>query len=638
MIEDYSVGDTVPREDLPAAPLGTVIEFDGERWHRNMHGWHPADPGRRGSRQAAAPERARLVRLPAEETVESFKQAFGTIARGAARDHGVNTRAVDRVLEGLGIDQHSPHVGERVCGSDAPLRDSLPEGTILLGGHPDEPDLISVVKVDRHHNWEVLLGAQPLDSAVMRVLVRPDEPDYVPPEPDRTLDLTTFKRRLYKAGLAAKRAEGWCPSYERTVELMGLTPNWYYSPRPLDVASLPADSVVLEHDRGTDRFVIWRITESRGRFPLAESEDHPENGTYVVLREGPGETFQVGTGPLLDLLPVGTTVGVVQDTGDVPTVAWLRLTDGRWGRSPFVETAHRYDSNQMAASQYTVVITLGDPDQTHQFGNTVDTWVGVDHDMTVFCLDGDRWAVKRWDLTLSRWVVQASNDDGEALRYGTKIGEGETVYVPDIQFLDRMPAGTTLRMNESWDAEKIGADWCMNGRRYDPLSRQTVLSYAQQGALRVAKFGEPVVVPEFEGGVTPLAVGSVVQFDSTDYWVCHDGLYQQAARGQVQVWGSFDWAQVQVLTSRAAVVAGPEWSTVSIGEQNIEAVRLDLTPPGTTVVGNSDGARYVRIGDRGWLCLDRHYEYRSSDAFAATNCTVLAVGHPDGSGRTNVAR
>jgi hypothetical protein len=62
MIEDYSVGDTVPREDLPAAPLGTVIEFDGERWHRNMHGWHPADPGRRGSRQAAAPERARLVR------------------------------------------------------------------------------------------------------------------------------------------------------------------------------------------------------------------------------------------------------------------------------------------------------------------------------------------------------------------------------------------------------------------------------------------------------------------------------------------------------------------------------------------------------------------------------------------------
>jgi hypothetical protein len=56
------------------------------------------------------------------------------------------------------------------------------------------------------------------------------------------------------------------------------------------------------------------------------------------------------------------------------------------------------------------------------------------------------------------------------------------------------------------------------------------------------------------------------------------------------------------------------------------------------VVGNSDGARYVRIGDRGWLCLDRHYEYRSSDAFAATNCTVLAVGHPDGSGRTNVAR
>lgn len=229
------------------------------------------------------------------ETLEQYKWRFRDYALVSARNHSVSYEASRDVLDSLGTNLP---LGRGVKVGDEGTWQSLPEGSMVFSGSPENPNLFSVmVKEDRR--WVTKIGPGTIDNRVTVYRIG-DNNSVEPPEwltsvsTDAQAEaekIAQFKAEVWRLGWKLKKAQGWCSTYEHILQSFGITRNAIQvgvngirigqRVAPEVAASLPLGSVLKWTSRDDDS--VW------GLYVRASSASNVAGTVKIAGTEGCGD-------------------------------------------------------------------------------------------------------------------------------------------------------------------------------------------------------------------------------------------------------------------------------------------------------------------------------------------------------------
>lgn len=226
-----NIGDTVRPHHL-LAPIGTIAEFNGERWVREVDGWHSASGGYHYSYpvQMSTYSGEVVGYTPFTETLEQYQQRFAVTCLAKALEAGGGGYFEGAILILERLELEDPRFERLRVGSWVSRRVNeslLPAGTVLLSGQPERAEGHTLWHSRLPHRLEHLSGPRSQSGELLlRVVALPE--DYATdswPEPGEAEaeHIREFMIRAWDEGWQEKQDRNWCSDFEASMSVLDLS-------------------------------------------------------------------------------------------------------------------------------------------------------------------------------------------------------------------------------------------------------------------------------------------------------------------------------------------------------------------------------------------------------------------------------
>jgi hypothetical protein len=233
-----NVGEFATAEQLlREMPVGALV-YDEEEdvlWTRTAEGWRDSDDSffsTIGQGEGEDAGRWRVNFLPVvvpPETLAQYQWRYADICFTGAERHSVSFDEVVDALSDMGYHQDDYPIGPGMQIRSYTMRNSLPDGSIVMKGDPENWWSFGVFcKVN--NGWRHVLGgngALVVQQAVWVVEMNGSrQPAPWVTETPTAKDaeaIRAFKRTAYEVGMNLKSEHEWCPTYDAIVAEAGIS-------------------------------------------------------------------------------------------------------------------------------------------------------------------------------------------------------------------------------------------------------------------------------------------------------------------------------------------------------------------------------------------------------------------------------
>jgi hypothetical protein len=319
--------------------------------------------------------------------IDAFRQRMATVIYGQSRLHSVTTGPATDAIRALAL----PH-GEAVIapGMWVHINDDITMRRVMnpvvqIGDPNYDPTEFGLWTrgVTTRSNPDI--GGLTANGILFRLVSADGMTDsdiYTrPPTEEDARQIGALKGEAWRLGMEAKRNHSWCPSFESSMSLLGLSENVTYTAENPDgdyigpaepfpsvaespyangavlnsgreVCSLPDGAVVMypasgSHDEGDWCYLQVNRASANGQAHILGTNHGRHTTTGVVLYNGVGEMrMPIPSVAALDMAPVGTRIGHGSSR------PYIKQADGRWGLGNGGDVAAR-DFFAGATTQYT---------------------------------------------------------------------------------------------------------------------------------------------------------------------------------------------------------------------------------------------------------------------------------------------
>jgi len=361
------IGDVVAYESLAAMPEGTVLHpsrkeggqepgnnyfiqrMARDQWNVNWYGMLDMTSENTWTQQVFNLYEIRVHSLPdlPGETVAQFAARMRDLClTGAQRAGEQFTRSAIDILAKMGS-EFQPSVGLRIINTTD--RDTLPPGTLVYQGNPEQPANFGVFKRDGRA-WVPVFGTRrTLDQWQALVIDRlpdADEPaDWMVAAGTAAdeAEIASLRAQAWKLGFKEKTNRGWCDEFERIMLRSGITKDSiavYLTPD--QVAALPVGTLIYAKNTDGTWGLLKRTETARNRAGtrrvLGNMHGHMSD-RMQKWSDADGVLMAVESHEQLLSMPIGTvfgegTAGInnyvkVRDTENVDAMAFNHCSTER---------------------------------------------------------------------------------------------------------------------------------------------------------------------------------------------------------------------------------------------------------------------------------------------------------------------
>lgn len=295
--------------------------------------------------------------------IDAFRQKMATVIYGQSRMHSVTTNPALDAIRALSLPHGADVViapGMWVHANDDMLTPRVEGGAVQVGDPNYDLDEFGIFTTVRARSPQVGGVAAAHLYRLVRCEGMTDSDLYSrPPTEDDARQVAALKGEAWRLGVAAKSAHGWCPSFEGSMSLLGLSENVTYTaeapegetqvpPDPhspattapfenrdvlnssADISRLPDGAVVMypasgRYDDGTWCFLQVNHASRHDQANIMGTNSGEHTGVGIVMWNGVGQMdIPIHSPEVMDLAPVGTMVA------SGASRPYIKQASGRW--------------------------------------------------------------------------------------------------------------------------------------------------------------------------------------------------------------------------------------------------------------------------------------------------------------------